>query len=186
MPYDPPPELASLSLAEIADLARARKLPPIAEWNPTRSGESEMAIAADGRWFHQGGEITRPAMIRAFSSLLRCDDEGSYWLVSPQEKLRIDVAEAPFQAVELRSEGEGLSRSIAFRLNTDNLIVAGHDNRLELRGNPTIPWLHVRGGLWAKATRPVYYELIDLALAEGSDPLGLWSDGCFFPMAAST
>ena len=110
MPYEPPPELAGLNLTQIAELIAVRKLPPVGNWHPEHSGDSEMRIAADGRWFHQGGEIKRAAMVRAFSSLLRRDDIG-YWLVTPQEKLSIIVDDAPFIAVELRSEGTGESRA---------------------------------------------------------------------------
>ena len=177
MPYDPPPELASLGLNDIAKLAAERKLPPVKEWHPANSGDSDMRIAADGRWFHQGGEIRRPAMVRAFSSLLRRDDDGSYWLVTPHEKLSIIVEDAPFIAVELRNEGAGDTRALAFRLNTDDLVIANAAHALEFR---PLPYLHVRDGLWAKLARPVYYELAELALTESNDPLGLWSKGSFF------
>jgi uncharacterized protein len=179
MPYEPPPELASLSLNDIAKLVAERKLPPVNEWHPDKFGDSEMRIAADGRWFHQGGEIRRQAMVRAFSSLLRCDDDGSFWLVTPHERLSIVVEDAAFIAVELRSEGSGEQRELAFRLNSDDLVIADADHGLEFR---PLPYLHVREGLWAKLARPVYYELAELALAESNDPLGLWSSGNFFPM----
>lgn len=179
MPYEPPPELASLGLSDIAKLVTDRKLPPVNEWHPEKSGESEMRIAADGRWFHQGGEIKRSAMIRAFSSLLRRDDDGGFWLVTPYERLSIEVEDAPFIAVELRNEGEGEKRATAFRLNTDDLVIADAEHALEFR---PLPYLHVRDGLWAKLARPVYYEIAELALAENSDPLGLWSNGSFFPI----
>jgi uncharacterized protein len=179
MPYEPPPDLAGLSLAQIAELAAERKLPPVRDWQPEKSGDSEMRIAADGRWYHQGGEIKRPAMVRAFSGLLRRDADGSYWLVTPVEKLSIEVEAAPFIAVEMRSEGEGTTRKLAFRLNSDDLVIAGSDHSIEMR---PLPYLHVRDGLWAKIARPVYYELAEQALAENHDPLGLWSDGAFFPL----
>ena len=84
MPYEPAPDLASLSLAEIAELNAARKLPPVEQWNPAQTRDSLMVIKADGRWFHDGGEIRRPAMIRAFAGLLRRDEQGQHWLVTPQ------------------------------------------------------------------------------------------------------
>ena len=182
MPYEPPPELASLSLNDIAGLVADRKLPPVTQWHPEKSGDSEMRIAADGRWFHQNGEIRRPAMVRAFSSLLRRDDDGSFWLVTPHERLSIIVEDAPFIAVELRNEGEGEQRQLAFRLNSDDLVIAGAKHKLEFR---PLPYIHVRDGLWAKLARPVYYELAELALAEDNDPLGLWSTGSFFPIGTS-
>jgi uncharacterized protein len=177
MPYEPPPELASIGLSEIAKLAADRKLPPVTEWHPEKSGDSEMRIATDGRWFHQGGEVRRSAMVRAFSSLLRRDADGSYWLVTPHERLSILVEDAPFIAVELRNEGSGEQRSLAFRLNTDDLVIADAEHGLEFR---PLPYLHARGGLWAKLARPIYYELAELALEESNEPLGLWSNGSFF------
>ena len=100
MPYDPPPELAGLSLTEIAGLIAARKLPPVADWAPAEVGESHMVIAADGRWYHDGGEITRPAMVRAFSTLLQRDAAGLHWLVTPLQRLCIEVVDAAFIAVK--------------------------------------------------------------------------------------
>jgi uncharacterized protein len=183
MPYEAP-DLAKLSLAEIAELVAARKLPPVESWQPEHVGDSEMLIAADGKWYHQGGEITRPAMVRAFSSLLRRDNDGSHWLVTPQQKLSIAVDDAPFVAVELQSDGERENRALAFRLNSDDLVVAGSDHALELRGG--LPYLHVRGGLWAKLARPVYYELAEIALAESPDDPRVWSNGVAFAIGALT
>lgn len=183
MPYEAP-NLATLSLPEIADLVAARKLPPVESWEPEHAGDSEMRIAADGKWYHQGGEISRPAMIRAFSSLLRRDTDGSHWLVTPQQKLSIEVEDAPFVAVELQSDGEGQKRSLAFRLNSDDLVVAGADHSLELRDG--LPYLHVRGGLWAKLARPVYYELAEIALADSTENPRVWSNGVAFAIGALT
>lgn len=181
MPYEAP-DLANLNLTEIADLAAARKLPPVEDWQPEKSGDSEMRIATDGKWYHQGGEITRPAMVRAFSSLLRRDSDGSHWLVTPHEKLSIIVEDAPFIAVEMHSDGLGEKRSLAFRLNSDDLVVAGPEHIIELR--EALPYLHVRGGLWAKLARPVYYELAEIALEDNPDALGFWSQGRFFKIGA--
>jgi hypothetical protein len=177
MPYDAP-NLAGLSLAEIAELATARKLPPVESWQPAQVGDSEMRIAADGKWYHQGGEITRPAMIRAFSGLLRRDPDGSHWLVTPQQKLSIEVEDTPFVAVELQSAGTGPDRELAFRLNSDDLIIAGPEHPIELRSG--LLYLHVRNGLWAKLARPVYYELAELALDENADSPSVWSNGAEF------
>lgn len=184
MPYDAP-DLSKLSLGEIAELAAQRKLPPVKDWKPEASSDSLMQITADGRWFHDGGEITRPAMIRAFSTLLRREEDGRHWLVTPYEKQSIIVDDAPFVAVELRSEGEGGARKLAFRLNTDDLVVAGADHAIELRGAEALPYLHVRDGLWAKLARPVYYELAELALGESPDAPALWSDGVEFAIGAA-
>ena len=178
-------DLAGLSLADIARMAEERRLPPVDKWHPTHCGHSAMRIARDGTWFHEGSPIGRPAMVRLFSTILRREPDGGHVLVTPAEKLEIDVEEAPFVAVELRSEGEGRARHLAFRLNTGDLVVAGpeHGLRFEAREDGPCPFLHVRGGLEALVARPVYYELAELALAEGGDPPGLWSGGAFFPLA---
>jgi hypothetical protein len=181
MPYDAP-DLAKLNLADIATLVAERKLPPVESWEPENTGESEMRIAADGKWFHQGGEITRPAMVRAFSSLLRRGADGSHWLVTPQQKLSIKVDDAPFVAVEMQSEGEGTHRSLAFRLNSDDLVVAGPEHAIELRDD--LPYLHVRNGLWAKLSRSAYYELAEIALGEDPHAPRVWSNGIAFEIGA--
>ncbi len=162
MPYEPPPELAALSLAEIADLVSARKLPPLDKWSPQETGESHMHIAADGRWFHEGGEITRPAMVRAFASLLMRDADGRHWLVTPYQKLAITVEDAAFIAVDVRQEGDGL----AFRLNTDDLVIAGPQNPIRVSGDRDTPAIHiaVRYGTEARLNRSTYAQLAEIAL----------------------
>ena len=185
MPMTPPPDdLAGLSLAEIARLAEEKKLPPVDKWNPAHCGDSEMRIARDGTWYHQGSPIGRQAMVRLFSTILRREADGRFVLITPVEKLDIEVEDAPFVAVELKAEGQGEAMSLAFRLNTGDLVVAGPDRPLRFEAGPEgpHPYLRVRGGLDALVARPVYYELAELALASG-DPPGLWSGGAFFPMA---
>ena len=187
MPMLPPPEdLAGLSLAEIARLAEEKKLPPVDKWDPSHCGDSEMRIARDGSWYHQGSPIGRQAMVRLFSTILRREPDGRFVLVTPVEKLDIEVEDAPFVAVELKTEGEGEAMSLAFRLNTGDVVIAGPGHRLRFESGPEgpHPYREVRGGLDALVARPVYYELAELALA-GGDPPGLWSGGAFFPMEAA-
>lgn len=150
-----------------------------------------MRIARDGTWFYQGSPIGRAAMVRLFSTVLRREGDGGYVLVTPVEKLDITVEDAPFVAVELKSEGEGSARHLAFRLNTGDVVVAGPDHPLrfaECADSPR-PYLHVRGaignGLEALIARPLYYELAEMALADGGEPLSVWSDGARFPLAPS-
>jgi hypothetical protein len=180
----PPADLSGLGLAEIARLMEERKLPPVEQWNPSHCGDSAMRIARDGTWYHEGGPIGRPAMVRLFSSILRREADGNYVLVTPVEKLDIVVEDAPFVAVELKSEGEGRDRNLAFRLNTGDLVLAGPDHRLRLetREDGPHPYLEVRAGLEARLSRPVYYELAEIALVEGAQPPGLWSKGAFFAL----
>ncbi|MHA6767876.1 DUF1285 domain-containing protein [Sphingobium ummariense] len=184
MPMEPLPDLAPLSLADIARLHAERRLPPVEQWNPAHCGHSDMRIARDGTWFHQGSPIGREAMVRLFSTILRRESDGSHVLVTPVEKLTIDVEDAPFLAVEVKSEGEGRDRKLAFRLNTGDIVAAGPDNALTIRQGKDgpHPYLHVRGGLEALVARSVYYELVNLALDDATDPVGLWSDGAFFPL----
>ncbi|AGH50768.1 hypothetical protein G432_15250 [Sphingomonas sp. MM-1] len=180
----PPEDLTGLSLAEIARLAAERKLPPVEKWNPAHCGHSDMRIARDGTWFHQGSPIGREAMVRLFASILRREPDGRHVLVTPVEKLDIDVEDAAFIAVELKTEGTGRDRSLAFRLNTGDIVVAGEDHplRFEDKGDGPHPYLAVRGGLEALVARPVYYELAAIAIEEAGEPLGLWSNGRFFPL----
>jgi uncharacterized protein len=178
----PPPDLSGLSLAEIARLAEEKKLPPVEQWNPSHCGHSGMRIARDGTWFHEGSPIGRMPMVRLFSTILRREPDGRHVLVTPVEKLDIDVEDAPFVAVEVKAEGDGRERRLAFRLNTGDVAIAGPERplRVEQRAEGPHPYLRVRGGLDASIAGPVYYELAELALAEGGDPPGLWSDGAFF------
>jgi hypothetical protein len=169
-------DLSLLSLADIARLAGEQKLRPVDRWNPERCGHSGMRIARDGSWFHEDRPISRPAMIRLFASILRRESDGGFVLVTPAEKLTIEVEDAPFLAIEVKSEGVGPDRSLAFRLNTADLLIAGPDPPLRLDG--ARPYIAVRRGLDALIARPVYYELAEMALADG----GLWSGGVFFPV----
>ena len=140
-----------------------------------------MRIARDGIWYHEGSPIGRPEMVRLFSTILRREPDGGFVLVTPAEKLDIIVEDAPFVAVELKSEGEGPARNLAFRLNTGDVVIAGPEHRLRFEQGPH-PCLEVRAGLDALVARPVYYELAELALAEGAAPAGLWSSGAFFAL----
>ena len=167
MPYDPPPELAGLSLEQIAEQVRLRKLPPVEQWSPEQTGDSHMRIAADGTWYHDGSKVTRPAMVRAFASLLIRDDDGQHWLVMPFQKLTIEVEDAAFQAVDVVRKDVDL----AFRLNTDELVVAGPDHPLRAAGDAETPalYLHARRGCEARLGRSTYEQLAQIALAEGED-----------------
>lgn len=187
MPMPPPPDLETLSLAEVAKALAEKRLPPVEQWHPTHCGDSEMRIARDGTWLHQGTPIGRPAMVALFSTILRREADGGYVLVTPGEKLDIAVEDAPFVAVEMKSESMGRDRRLAFRLNTGDLVVAdaAHALRFEEHDGEPRPYLHVRAGLEALVARPVFYELADIALSEDHDPPGVWSGGHFFPMAAA-
>lgn len=169
MPYEPPPYLAELTLAEIAEQVAQRKLPPVEGWAPEKIGDSYMRIAPDGTWFHEGSPIRRPAMVRAFSGLLTRDDAAQHWLVTPFEKLSIEVDDAAFVAVDcVLRDGE-----IAFRLNTDELVVAGPDHAIRTAGDPDTPaiYLHVRRGCEARLNRSTYEQLVQIAMDTSGDDI---------------
>lgn len=175
-------DLSSLNVEEIAQLADNQQLPPVERWNPAYCGHSGIRIQRDGSWIHEGSPIRRPELVRLFSRVLRRESDGRYMLVTPGEMLDIDVEDMPFLAVELASDGTGSTRTLAFRLNTGEPVVAGPDHPIaieESREGP-LPSLLVRRGLFARIARPIYYELATLALDEGADPPGLWSSGSFF------
>lgn len=180
---DPSPDLSKLSLAEIAKLAAERKLPPVEKWNPEHCGHSGMRIARDGTWFHEGSPIGRKEMVRLFSTVLRREPDGSHVLVTPVEKLDIDVEDAPFIATEMQSQGEGKDRRIAFSLNTGDLVLldAAHPLVVRQDENGPRPYVIVRGSMEARLGRSVYYELATIAI--GEDAEGVWSHGSFFPLA---
>lgn len=178
-------DLSGINLTDIARMAEERRLPPVEKWHPTHCGDSEMRIARDGTWFHQGSPIGRPAMVRLFSTILRREPDGGFVLVTPVEKLSILVEDAPFTAVELKTEGAGASRILAFRLNTGDLVVAGPAHKLRFEAGPH-PYLEVRSGLDALVVRSVYYELAEIALSEGAAPPGVWSEGAFFALEPAT
>jgi hypothetical protein len=173
-------------MAELQRMIDERKLPPVDRWNPQACGHSGMRIARDGSWYHEGEPIRRPAMVRLFSTVLRREPDGRHVLVTPVEKLDIEVETTAFRAVEMTSDGEGRERRIAFRLDSGDAVVLGPQHPLsiaETDAGPS-PRIRVRHGLEAELSRPVYYELAELALGEGADPPGIWSDGAFFPLGA--
>jgi hypothetical protein len=163
-----------------------RGLPPVERWNPDFCGSIDMRIAADGTWFYLGTPIGRPALVKLFSSVLRRDGDD-YVLVTPVEKLGIVVEDAPFQAVEMAVEGEGESRSIAFRTQVDDLVNVGSEHAIRFEreaGDGLKPYVHVRRGLWARVTRALSYDL--LALGEvrdvaGVPMFGIAVAGSFYP-----
>jgi hypothetical protein len=170
MPYEPPPYLAGLTLAEIAALVADRKLPPVEGWAPQQLGESQMRIAADGTWFHEGEPIRREAMVRAFAGLLTRDGAGHHWLVTPFEKLAIEVEDAAFVATDcVRAED-----ALAFRLNTEELVIADAEHPLRAAGDAENPalYLHVRRGCEARLNRSTWAQLAEIALAEGAEENG--------------
>ena len=180
----PPIELHGISFAELQRLIDERRLPPVDKWNPERCGHSGMRIARDGTWYHEGAPIRRQAMVRLFSTVLRREPNGRHVLVTPAEKLDIDVEATAFRAIAMTREGEGRDQRIAFALDSGDAVVLGPEHPLSIvptEHGPS-PRLLVRHGLEAELTRPAYYELAELALANKGQPAGVWSNGMFFTL----
>ena len=195
MPYlkpmtaDPAPSgLAGVTAA--AKVAGERGLPPVHLWHPDHCGEIDIRIRKDGVWFHEGTPIGREALVRLFSTVLRRDPDG-YHLVTPVEKLKIQVEDAPFIATRVDAaqsdDGSGVLR---FETNVGDVVEAGPDHAIRVEADPLTgeprPYVHVRRGLEALIARPVFYELVELA-AERDTPegprLGVTSNGAWFPIA---
>jgi len=180
-----PLTLEGRSLAGLAEVIGSHRLPPVDQWHPQHCGDSEMVIHRDGHWTYRGEPIGREAMVRLFSTVLRREPDGSHVLVTPAERLTIAVEMTPFRAIAMTSEGAGRDRRIALEIDRADALIVGPANPLSLVDTPggLSPRVLVRGGLEAELTRPVYYELAEIALAENNDPPGLWSDGAFFALA---
>ncbi len=167
--------------------ASGRKLPPVEDWHPAHCGDIDIRIAADGTWFHEGSPIGRKELVRLFSTLLRKDPDG-FHLVTPAEKMRIAVEDAPFMAVLLSVEGTGQDQRLVFTTNVGDETVAGRENPIRVETDPETgepaPYVHVRRGLEAKIARAVFYQLADLAVPSAAEAkmLGVWSAGVFFPL----
>lgn len=173
----------------LADSGRGRGPPPVERWNPPFCGDIDMRIAADGTWFYMGTPIGREALVRLFASVLRKDEDGKTYLVTPVEKVGITVEDAPFQAVEMQMETTPNGHMAVFRTNVGDLVSAGPDHALRFRRDAgtegIVPYIHVRGRLEARVTRAVTYDLMGLgeeALVDGARWFGVRSAGVFFPI----
>jgi uncharacterized protein len=168
-----------------AKQAPGRGLPPVHLWNPAHSGEIDIVIKADGRWVHEGATISRAPLVRLFSTVLRKDPDG-YWLVTPVEKMKITVEDAPFIATALDAGADAEGRPVlCFTTNVGDEVEAGPEHPIRVEIDPTTdeprPYLHVRRGLEALISRPVFYELVEMA-AERDGTLGVESGGTWFPI----
>jgi uncharacterized protein len=168
--------------------AVARALPPVHLWNPPFCGDLDMRIAGDGTWFYMGTPIGRPALVRLFSTILKREN-GKHFLVTPVEKVGIRVDDAPFLAVEMVWEDDGQGRLLRFRTNVDDWVACDSVHRLRFEAaadGGLTPYLHVRADLWAKVTRALYYDLVDMGeerVVDGHPMFGVASGGDFFAMA---
>jgi hypothetical protein len=166
-----------------------RPLPPVETWNPPFCGDIDMAIDTDGNWYYQKTPIGRPALVKLFASVLKREG-NEYFLVTPVEKVRLRVVDAPFLAVELGVTHDAGGQVLTFRTNVDDHVPAGsgHDLRFDedTATGGLKPYLHVRRGLWAKVTRALFYDLVGLGEERevgGRRLFGVASGGEFFAMA---
>lgn len=151
-----------------------------------------LRITTDGTWLYRGSPIRRKELVKLFASVLRRDADGSYWLVTPVERGRIEVEDVPFVAVELAVVGAGAERKVRLRTNLDEWLTLDSNHRLQFRrpsgqapAAGAVPYVEVRPGLEARLARPVYYELVEIGedhQEHGRQRFGVWSDGCFFPL----
>lgn len=166
------------TLDDLAEAATPKRgLPPVHLWNPSHCGEIDIVIRRDGAWVHEGGVIGREALVRLFSTILRRDEDGIY-LVTPVEKLKIQVEDAPFTAVRVDRVGEALR----FTTNVGDEVEAGPENPIRVahgEGGEPRPYVHVRRGLEALIARPVFYELVEMA-EDRDGALGVTSNGAWF------
>lgn len=157
--------------------------PPVDKWNPTYCGEAGFEILRDGTWRHEGTRITRESLVKLFASILRKDEDGETYLVTPVEKILVKVEDAPFVAVRVDRHGEGRGQTLLFTTNVGDVVTADPAHPLRVRhqqGEPR-PYVLVRGRLEARVLRAPFYELVEWA-----DPrdgkLGVWSGGAWFEL----
>ena len=184
-------EASSGALQKVSEAARqapGRGLPPVHLWNPAHCGEIDIVIKRNGLWFHEGTPIGREALVRLFSTVLRKDPDGIY-LVTPVEKMKITVEDAPFVAVRVDRVSRDGREALRFLTNVGDEVEAGPDNAIRVETNGQTgephPYLHVRRGLEALIARPVFYELVEMAeerdTSEGPR-LEVASNGVWFPV----
>lgn len=174
------------SLEALKELIASDGLPPVNSWHPEITRDIDMRIARNGEWFYNGSIIARKRMVKLFSTVLRCDPDGETYLVTPQERLRIQVEDAAFTAVLLRKEGVGEQQGLVLTTNTDDQILASEQHPIVVEykrpdGQPS-PYIVVRDNLRALISRSVFIELANLADNKG-DEIGVYSDGYFMPLA---
>jgi len=184
-------ESADRSLRSLADKLDqgARR---VHDWHPSHVADIDLRISRDGIWYYQGSPIHRARLVKLFSSVMRRDGD-EFFLVTPVEKLKIQVDDAPFVAVEMDREGEGESQRLLFRTNVDDVVAAGPRHPIRVVIDPLTeepsPYIRVRDQLEALISRPVFYQMADLALMENdasSTEFGVWSCGHFFALAEAT
>jgi uncharacterized protein len=175
-------------LAAATMTGTGRKPAPVENWHPPFCGDIDMRIARDGTWFYNGSPIGRPALVKLFASILR-KDPARYVLVTPVECVGIKVEDVPFIGVEMEESSTEHGPALRIRTNVDDEITVGHDHPLKFEkgeADGIIPYVLIRGDLWARLTRTLFFDLVDKGEQEdcnGEAMFGVRSKGLFFPMA---
>ena len=167
---------------ELLEQQRNKKLPPVETWKPKNLGAIDIKISRDGTWVHEGGEIKRKELVQLFSTIL-VKEENRYFLVTPVQKLRIEVEDAPFVAVSFQVRGEPPETDIIFETNVGDLVVLNKEHILWMAKGK--PYIHVRSGLNALLTRNAFYHLIDYGV-EKNGQLIIYSSGSSFSLGPIT
>lgn len=178
--------LASLGRleSELAALG-VRGAAPVERWNPPYCGDIGLAIARDGTWSYRGSPIHRMALVRLFASVLRRDEDGRHYLVTPVEKVDVAVEDAPLLGVEMELLGAGAEQVLVIRTNLDDVVRIGREHPLWFapsRDGSIKPYVRVRGRIDALVTRAVTYDLAELLVSDGDGRMGVWSGGIFFAL----
>lgn len=192
MPDSLKPRKSGYDLSDLVKAADAQGagegVRPVETWHPERVAKMDMVIKRDGSWWHEGGKITRESLVNLFASILRKDEDGKTYLVTPVEKLEIEVEVAHFLAVRMDVIESGETQRLIFTTNVGDVVELGPERPLTVLTNPETeeptPLIRVRGRLDALLTRSVFYELVEYAV-EKEDQLGVWSRGSFFPLGSS-
>lgn len=161
--------------------------PPLDAWHPELSGEMDLLITRDGAWVYKGEPIGREAIARLFSTILRREEDGHYYLVTPVEKWRIQVEDTPLLAHSLEIEGAGDQQIIKLTTNMGEVLEVGEEHPLEMdhyeESRQPRPLVRVRHGLDARLVTAAYYELADQVVEQtekGNPVLGVFSHGNFY------
>jgi hypothetical protein len=169
-----------------------RRPAPVESWHPPYCGDIGLKIRRDGTWLYRDSPIRRPALVNLFAGVLRKDDDGRTYLVTPAEKVDVEVEDAPFLAVEMEAGGKGREQRLTFRTNVDDVVTCGPQHPLRFAeqepGRGLKPYVLVRGRLEALLTRALLHDLVALAVEEtreGRRVAGIWSSGTFFPIGAT-
>ena len=171
----------STAFSELLKQVGSANLPPVESWHPERVGQIDIRVKTDGTWLHDGTEIRRKSIAKIFSTILRREGD-TYYLVTPVEKLKIQVDDAPFLAVDMEASGTGEEQDILFKTNMDEVVLLDEAHSLTIENSDAglRPYIEIRNGLRARILSDVFYRLADFVEDHDAVPMYLWSAGCRF------